>query len=273
MRNPGRSGSKPAGLLPGHDTGRRKPSTMAIAAKKEKAHSHSVRSLSRSASWPEEARAALAAALAELRLQLDERACASLLDYLAQLQKWNAVYNLTAIRDPREMLVQHLFDCLAIIAPLRERGLLGKDAVVLDVGSGGGLPGALIAIVEPGAQVHCVDTVSKKAAFIAQLRAELSLPNLHAHHARVEELVCPDDMPAASLIVSRAFSSLAQFVGCSAHLLAPGGAWAAMKGRLPDDELAELPADVQVATPITLRVPKLDAVRHLLILRRGGSPV
>jgi len=272
MRNPGRSGLKPADLRPGRGAGPGTPPRKPGRSPDNKAKTHSVRTLSAGDSWSEEARTSLAAALAELQLPLDERACALLLDYLGQLQKWNAVYNLTAIRDPREMLVQHLFDCLAIIRPLREQGLLGKNAVVLDVGSGGGLPGALIAIVEPGAQVHCVDTVSKKAAFITQLRAELSLPNLHVHHARVEQLVCPDDMPAASLIVSRAFSSLAQFVSCSAHLLAPGGAWAAMKGRLPDDELAELPADVQVATPITLRVPKLDAVRHLLILRRGGSP-
>jgi 16S rRNA (guanine527-N7)-methyltransferase len=229
-----------------------------------------VRPLSSASAWRDDARVALEAALPELQLVLDERTRESLLDYLGQLQKWNAVYNLTAIRDPREMLVQHLFDCLAIIAPLRAQGLLGQGAVVIDVGSGGGLPGALIAIVEAGAQVHCVDTVSKKAAFIAQLRAELALPNLHAHHARIEALACPADIPAASLIVSRAFSSLAQFVACSAHLLAPAGAWAAMKGRLPDDELAELPAGVQVAPPITLRVPQLDANRHLLILRRRG---
>ncbi|MEK9774627.1 MAG: 16S rRNA (guanine(527)-N(7))-methyltransferase RsmG, partial [Quisquiliibacterium sp.] len=207
----------------------------------------------------------------ELHLSASQAVRESLLDYLAQLHKWNAVYNLTAIRDPDQMLVQHLFDCLAIISPLRAQGLLGEQAVVLDVGSGGGLPGALIAIVEPGAQVHCVDAVGKKAAFIAQLRAELALSNLHAHHARIEHLSAPADLPAASLIVSRAFSTLAQFIACSAHLLAPGGAWAAMKGRLPDDELGVLAPEVRVAQAITLQVPNLQATRHLLILRPGAA--
>lgn len=206
-------------------------------------------------------------ALRRMQLDLDPTVCKRLLEYLALLAKWNAVYNLTAIRDLREMLVQHLFDCLAIIGPLRGQRLLAASSVVVDVGSGGGLPGVVIAIVEPRAQVHCVDTVSKKAAFIGQVRAELSLMNLHAHHARIEALQVPADLPPANLIVSRAFSSLEQFVSCSAHLLSPEGAWAAMKGRLPEDEIAALPAQAQLDTTITLQVPMLDASRHLLILR------
>ena len=213
---------------------------------------------------------ALGEALPALGLALDTGTREKLLAYLVLLAKWNAVYNLTAIRDAREMLVQHLFDCLSIVAPLRERGLLAQGTVVLDVGSGGGLPGAVIAIVEPGAQVHCVDAVSKKAAFIAQLRAELALSNLHAHHARVERLSAPADLPQVSLIVSRAFASLADFVNASEHLLAPGGAWAAMKGRLPEDEISALPPAVQLSAAITLRVPSLDARRHLLILQARG---
>lgn len=217
-----------------------------------------------------EANRALDAALTALGLDLDADARAKLLDYLALLVKWNAVYNLTAIRDPRAMLVQHLFDCLAILPALRARGLLADGAVVLDVGSGAGLPGAVIAIVAPGIEVHCVDAVGKKAAFLAQLRAELRLPNLHAHHARVESLRAGTDLPAATLIVSRAFASVGEFVRASAHLLAHGGAWAAMKGRLPEDELAALPSEVELAAAITLAVPELDARRHLLILQARG---
>lgn len=210
---------------------------------------------------------ALAEAAAELGLALDERQRAQLLAYCALLRKWNAVYNLTAVRDPGAMLVQHLFDCLAVLPPLRSGpDRLAAGAVVLDVGSGGGLPGVVLAVCAPGAQVHCVDTVGKKAAFITQVRAELQLPNLHAHHARVEDLRAGRELPAATLIVSRAFSSLAQFVSLTAHLLAPGGAWAAMKGQWPEDEIAALPAGVRLGATFTLQVPRLDAQRHLLMI-------
>lgn len=213
---------------------------------------------------------ALDAELPELSLAPDAPTRDKLLAYLGQLAKWNAVYNLTAIRDPAQMLVQHLFDCLSIVAPLRERGLLGPGAVVLDVGSGGGLPGVALAIVEPGAQVHCVDSVGKKSAFVAQLRGELALPNLYAHHARVEQLVAPGDLPPATLIVSRAFATLEDFVNASAHLRSRAGVWAAMKGRLPEEEISALPPEVALAATITLRVPHLDAQRHLLILQARG---
>lgn len=215
---------------------------------------------------------ALAQACFELGLDLDEAQQRSLLDYCALLRKWNAVYNLTAVRDPGAMLVQHLFDCLAIIPVLRSpQDHLGDGAVVLDVGSGGGLPGVVLAICRPGIEVHCVDTVGKKAAFIRQVRAELGLANLSAHHARVEELRAPRDLPPATLIVSRAFSSLAQFVGLTAHLRAPQGVWAAMKGQWPGDELAELPATVRPGPAYTLRVPQLDAQRHVLLIE-AASP-
>lgn len=233
---------------------------------------------------PAEDLRALEAAARALGLVLTGSQLRSLLDYGALLRKWNAVYNLTAIRDPRAMLVQHLFDCLAIVPALRAaplgtagtapgepaaalpRDLLADGAVVLDVGSGGGLPGVVLAICAPGVQVHCVDTVGKKAAFITQVRAELGLANLHAIHARVEDLQAPRDLPAPTLIVSRAFSSLALFVSLTRHLLAPGGLWAAMKGQLPHDELAELPDPVSLSATITLAVPRLDAQRHLLLL-------
>ncbi len=211
----------------------------------------------------------LAAAAAQCGVELDLDTCERLLAYLAMLEKWNAVYNLTAIREREQMLVWHLLDSLAIVAPLRERGLLAAGARVLDVGSGAGLPGVVLALVEPAIVVHCVDAVAKKSAFVTQVAAELAIGNLHAHHARVEALRCGanEAMPAATLIVSRAFASLADFVSLSALLLAPGGSWAAMKGRMPDDELAALPASVSLAAAITLRVPRLDAQRHLLILQ------
>jgi 16S rRNA (guanine527-N7)-methyltransferase len=217
-----------------------------------------------------DAETALAQALAALHLPLEPETRRRLLDYLGLLAKWNAVYNLTAIRDPHQMLVAHLFDCLAIVAPLRERALLEARTTVLDVGSGAGLPGALLAMLAPEVEVHCVDAVSKKAAFVAQLRAELGLANLHAHHARVERLQAPRDLAPAALIVSRAFASLAQFVECSAHLLAPGGTWAAMKGQMPDDEIAALPASIELSAAIKLEVPGLEAQRHLLLLRARG---
>ena len=206
----------------------------------------------------------------ECGVALPPRASEQLLGYLALLEKWNAVYNLTAIRDREQMLVQHLYDSLAIVAPLRARGLLAPGATVLDAGSGAGLPGVVLAAVQPDARVHCVDAVAKKAAFVNQAAAELGLSNLRAHHARLEDLRsgAGEALPEASLIVSRAFASLAQFVTLTAHLLAPGGQWAAMKGRVPHDELAELPPEVSLAATITLRVPRLDAQRHLLLLQR-----
>ncbi len=213
---------------------------------------------------------ALAEAASALGLALDAQQQARLLAYCALLRKWNAVYNLTAIRDPGAMLVQHLFDCLAILPALRGAAggpdRLAEGAVVLDVGSGGGLPGVVLAICAPQAAVHCVDTVGKKAAFLTQVRAELGLSNLSAHHARVEDLQAGRELPAATLIVSRAFSSLDQFVRLTAHLLAPTGVWAAMKGQWPEDELAGLPAGVRPGPAFTLAVPQLEARRHLLIL-------
>jgi len=225
---------------------------------------HARRASTPSAADPVQERDALRDAAAVLAIALDAAAEQRLLGYLALLRKWNAVYNLTAIRDPQAMLVQHLFDCLAVVPALQP--YLHAGATVIDVGSGGGLPGVVLAVCAPQVQVHCVDTVGKKAAFVTQVRAELDVSNLHAHHARVEQLQAPRDLPAAGVIVSRAFSSLDQFIALTRHLLAPGGVWAAMKGVLPQDELAMLPADVRMRSAITLAVPRLDAQRHLLLL-------
>jgi 16S rRNA (guanine527-N7)-methyltransferase len=185
--------------------------------------------------------------------------------YMALLQRWNGTYNLTALRAPEEMLSHHLADCLVVVQPLMDhlqaRGL--GQAKVLDVGSGGGLPGVVLSILCPGVVVTCVDTVGKKAAFIRQVSAELGLlQQLRAEHARVEQL-----KGQFEVITSRAFASLNDFTDWTAHLLAPGAHWMAMKGRAPDDELALLPATVEVLRVDPLQVPALGAERCLVWLR------
>jgi 16S rRNA (guanine527-N7)-methyltransferase len=180
--------------------------------------------------------------------------------YLELLQRWNATYNLTAVRDRQAMLTQHLADCLAVVPALQGRALAGR---LLDVGSGGGLPGVVIATLLPGWQVTCADAVGKKMAFVRQVVGGLPLPNLRAEHVRIEALqAAPFDV-----ITSRAFASLADFTRLTRHLLTPGGAWMAMKGRVPDDEMAALPAGVQVFHVEQLRVPGLDAQRCLVWMR------
>ena len=204
---------------------------------------------------------ALASGAAALGLRLSEGQREQLLAYLALLQKWNRVYNLTAVRDPQEMLTHHLLDSLTAVAPLlRHTG--GRSAKVLDVGSGGGLPGVVLAVCRPELQVSCVDTVGKKAAFIQQVAANLKLPNLQGLHARVETLPGPYD-----LITSRAFAALPDFVQWSRQALAPGGVWMAMKGKLPQAEIDALPEDVQVFHVEPLQVPGLDAERCMVWLR------
>ena len=182
--------------------------------------------------------------------------------YLGLLAKWNAAYNLTAVRDPADMRAQHLSDCLAVVEPLRRRIGAGLSARVLDVGSGGGLPGAVLAIAEPAWEVTCVDAVGKKAAFIRQVAAELALPNLHALHARVETL----RSASFDVITARAFASLAEFTRLTRALLPPAGVWMAMKGKCPDEELAELPSFIKAFHVEPLKVPGLAAERCLVWL-------
>lgn len=201
--------------------------------------------------------AAIEQVFAELRLSPSAAKSATLLHYLELLKRWNVTYNLTAVRDPEAMLVQHLADCLAVIPPLQRRAGQGR---LLDVGSGGGLPGVVIATLLPGWDVTCVDAVAKKAAFVRQVAGALALPNLHAVHARVEDLKAPP----FDVVASRAFASLADFVSLTRRYLAPGGAWMAMKGRVPDDEIAALPADIDVFHVEPLHVPGLDAQRCLI---------
>lgn len=215
-----------------------------------------------------------------LRQTLEEGACTLgltlsagqfdlLLDYLALIQKWNKVYNLTAVRDPAEMLTHHLLDSLAAVLPLRHQ-TEGRALKLLDVGAGAGLPGVVIAICCPDIRVTCVDTVAKKAAFISQVALALKLPNLRGLHARVESLSDGFDV-----VCSRAFASLLDFTNWSRAALKRGdvenansaGIWMALKGKPPTDELAALPVDLDVFHVEQLTVPGLDAERCLVWMR------
>ncbi|PUE12571.1 16S rRNA (guanine(527)-N(7))-methyltransferase RsmG [Limnohabitans sp. T6-20] len=196
-----------------------------------------------------------------LNLNLSDEQVQRLLGYMALIQKWTKVYNLTAVRDPADMLTHHLLDSLTAIAPL-SRHTQGQPRKVLDVGSGGGLPGVVLAICMPELNVTCVDTVAKKAAFVQQVAVSLKLPNLRGIHARVESLTDPYDV-----ICSRAFASLPDFVTWSRSALAEGGVWMAMKGKHPQDEIDALPADVKVFHVEPLTVPGLDVERCMVWMK------
>ena len=205
--------------------------------------------------------AQLAAGIAALGLALPEGGEAKLLAYLALLDKWNRVYNLTAVRDTERMVSHHLLDSLAAV-PFFQGGC--PDLIrVLDVGSGGGLPGIPLAIARPELQVTLIDSIAKKTAFLLQAKAELGLANLHVVTSRVE-----DFRPQAGfdVITSRAFSDLKEFVTLTRHLLKPGGHWLAMKGLIPHEEIASLPDWLKVSANHALAVPGLEASRHLIVL-------
>ncbi len=200
----------------------------------------------------------LTAGLAELGLDLSAEQQDRLLAFRDLLLKWNKTYNLTALRDPAQAISHHLLDSLAILPHI-------GTGPLLDVGSGGGLPGIPLAIAQPALAVTMVDTVQKKASFLQQAAIQLGLKNVTAHHARVEQMA--GQYPQIS---SRAFAELRLFTDLTRHLLAPGGRWLAMKGVSPDDEMAALPADIVVEQIIPLHVPGLDAERHLIILKAGS---
>jgi 16S rRNA (guanine527-N7)-methyltransferase len=203
---------------------------------------------------------------AVLGLELSPAQVDALSAYLALLQRWNSTYNLTAVRDPEAMRVQHLADCLAIVPPLRRQLTTGR---LMDVGSGGGLPGVVIAVMMPELQVECVDTVAKKTAFIRQAAGALKLDNLRATHARVESL----REVHCDVVTSRAFASLADFTRLTKHALGRGGVWMAMKGRPPTDEIAQLPPEIETFHVEPLTVPGLDAQRCVVWMRpRPGTP-
>nr|Q478A1.1 RecName: Full=Ribosomal RNA small subunit methyltransferase G; AltName: Full=16S rRNA 7-methylguanosine methyltransferase; Short=16S rRNA m7G methyltransferase [Dechloromonas aromatica RCB] len=203
-------------------------------------------------------RKALAAGLADLGIDLPDEAQQKLLAFRDLLLKWNKTYNLTALRDPAQAISHHLLDSLAILPHVGSGNLL-------DVGSGGGLPGIPLAIARPELSVSMVDTVQKKTTFLQQAVIELALRNVTVHHARVEEM-----QGQYAQISSRAFAEIGLFISLTRHLLAPNGRWLAMKGVRPDDELKALPADIAVEAIIPLTVPGLDAERHLIILKAGS---
>ena len=214
----------------------------------------------------DDASKALRAGLSELQLDLSELQLTRLLDYLALIAKWTQVYNLTAVRDPAEMMTHHLLDSLAAVLPLKrhlQSAGLTQGAGLLDVGSGAGLPGVVIAICCPDVAVTCVDAVAKKAAFIKQAALVLRLPNLVGLHARVESVSQKFDV-----ICSRAFASLHDFTQWSVGALAPGGVWMAMKGKRPADEVAALPTLVEMFHVEQLLVPGLDAERCIVWMRQ-----
>jgi 16S rRNA (guanine527-N7)-methyltransferase len=204
-----------------------------------------------------------------LELELSDAQISALLDYIALIQKWTRVYNLTAVRDPEEMLTHHVLDSLAVVAPLRRQlHSMGLDESIrlLDVGAGAGLPGVVLAICCPTMVVHCVDTVAKKAAFIQQASVSLKLPLLRGIHARVESLTEP-----YAVVTSRAFASLADFTLWSKGALADQGVWMAMKGKNPEAEVAQLPAEVAMFHVEPLVVPGLDAERCLVWMRKASK--
>lgn len=202
----------------------------------------------------------------ELQLQLSEAQIGKLLDYLALLAKWNAVYNLTAVRDPQQMLTQHVLDCLAALPAFE-----GAQNV-LDVGAGGGLPGMVLAIWaaerQPAMRVSMIDTVHKKTAFLTQAKSELGLANVAVHTARVEALQVPQKF---DVITSRAFAELNDFVNWSQHLLAENGCYIAMKGIAPAEEISRVPAGWHVREVRPLQVPGLQAQRHLVFIERDNA--
>lgn len=207
--------------------------------------------------------------LAALGLQLNDVQIAQLLDYQSLIGKWTKVYNLTAVRDPAEMMTHHLLDSLAAVAPLTrhlQKNGLEEGSGLLDVGSGAGLPGVVIAICCPNVAVTCVDTVAKKAAFIKQAALALKLANLTGLHSRVENITQSFDV-----ICSRAFASLPDFTSWSAAALSPQGVWMAMKGKHPADEIAALPVGIEVFHVEQLQVPGLDAERCIVWMRQKAA--
>ncbi|HSH73410.1 MAG TPA: 16S rRNA (guanine(527)-N(7))-methyltransferase RsmG [Methylophilaceae bacterium] len=193
-----------------------------------------------------------------------------LLDYLALMQKWNKVHNLTAVRDPDEMVTLHLLDSLVVLPHIQTTGF--KVSNLLDVGSGAGLPGIPLALCMPELQVTVMDSSQKKASFMRQAKAELGIKNLEVVSGRVEQFKPPAKF---DIVISRAFSDLALFIKLTRHLCAADGMWLAMKGVYPDAELAELETKMQL-TPskiIALEVPALEAQRHLVFFPNSNNEI
>jgi 16S rRNA (guanine527-N7)-methyltransferase len=207
---------------------------------------------------------ALRAGIERLRLSLDCAAQDKLLAYVALLDKWNRTHNLSAIRDPGQMITHHLLDSLAVVPHLPARAGLR----VADVGSGGGLPGIPLAIARPDWDVTLIDSSHKKTAFLNQARIELPLPNVEVVTARVENA---EPSSPYDVVISRAYSTLGIFVEQTGHLLARGGYWFAMKGRVPHDEMKALPAEISVEATPSFQVPGVDGERHLVIMKAASQ--
>lgn len=210
----------------------------------------------------DELTATLVNGIQALQLDLSDAQIGQLMDYLSLLNKWNAVYNLTAVRNPAQMVTQHLLDSLAVVPAF------AGAANILDVGAGGGLPGMVLAIARPDMRVSMIDTVHKKTAFLTQAKAELGLSNVTVHTARVEQLQVQQPF---DVITSRAFAELKDFITWSHHLLQQGGRFIALKGVMPQEEIARLPAGWKVTQVQPLKVPSLDAERHLVFIEREGE--
>lgn len=210
--------------------------------------------LQSTATTSDPARSLLEQGARALGIPLAADACDRLLRYLAELQRWNGAYNLTAVREPVAMVRRHLIDSLSVLPQLRGR--------VLDVGSGPGLPGIVLAIAEPQLQITVLDSNGKKARFMRHAVRQLALDNVEVVEARVEEYH-PEQ--AYDCIVSRAFASLADFFTLTRHLLAPGGQWVAMKGRLDDHEQTAVQGMAQVQQILRVQVPGLDEARHFIV--------
>ena len=201
---------------------------------------------------------------AKLAISLSARQIEKLLDYLALLVKWNSVYNLTSVRDPQQMVIQHLLDAMSSLFAFK------GAKKVLDVGTGGGLPGIVIAIwameAEPDMQVHLIDTVKKKTAFLTQVKVELGLEKVSVHSGHVEKLASENMF---DVITSRAFAELIDFVNLSGHLLEQDGSMIALKGKKPDEEIQRLPLAWRVEKVESLSVPGMQADRHLVWIKKN----
>ncbi|MEW7848629.1 16S rRNA (guanine(527)-N(7))-methyltransferase RsmG [Massilia aurea] len=196
----------------------------------------------------------------DMTLDVTPEQQAKLMGYLQLMHKWNAVYNLTSLRDPQQMVTHHLLDSLAAVPAF------AGARNVLDVGAGGGLPGIVLAITRPDMKVSMIDTVHKKTAFLTQVKAELGLTNVSVHTMKVQDLAVSDEF---DVITSRAFADLSDFVNWSGHLLAEGGKFIALKGVAPSDERERLPQDWKVVDLQPLWVPRLQAERHLVFIERS----
>lgn len=210
-------------------------------------------------------RAALAQVLADgikdMHLDVSAAQQDKLLDYLALMNKWNSVYNLTSLRDPMQMVTHHLLDSLAAVPAF------ASARNVLDVGAGGGLPGVVLAICRPDMKLSMIDTVHKKTAFLKQVKAELELANVTVHTMKVQELEVSDKF---DVITSRAFADLTDFLNWSGHLLAEGGKFIALKGTAPAEEQERIPAEWKISGLQPLQVPRLGAERHLIFVERSA---